>query len=273
MPPNHDENNKNISAKAFLDYFYIKNIMSTYERIHTIGSARRVITRSTFTTRNRKLMLSVLVLIQVGVNAMSIPRSRPIRMQSNHYHQISSAKQTNTPILTKNEIHNHNDNDNNNQENLENLQELKTRRNIFQTFAATSTFILLSTVTATTPKPANAIPEQKSYSSNARNFERLSSGDSSGGSTYNNSPDLSSASAKRRAMVGCKVSSSRTEASRLLSLDDDNVVDESKKKKKKFPVLSEKDCNTKVMGGDSEFMLNALRNLDCPSCPYGIEGA
>ena len=234
--------------------------MSTYERIHTIGSARRV------TTRTRILMLSVLVLIQVGVNAMSIPRSRPIQVQSNHYQQISSAKQTNTPILTKNEIHN---------DNQENLQELKTRRNIFQTFAATGTFILLSTVTATTttPKPANAIPEQKSYSSNARNFERLSSGDSSGGSTYNNSPDLSSASAKRRAMVGCKVSSSRTEASRLLSLDDDDVVDESKKKKKKFPVLSEKDCNTKVMGGDSEFMLNALRNLDCPSCPYGIEGA
>ena len=37
-------------------------------------------------------------------------------------------------------------------------------------------------------KPAEAIPEQKVYSSNARNFMRLGEGDSSGGSVYDNNP-------------------------------------------------------------------------------------
>ena len=35
--------------------------------------------------------------------------------------------------------------------------------------------------------------------------------------------------------------------------------------------LSEKECNMLVMGaGDSDFMLGALEELDCPTCPYGI---
>ena len=42
---------------------------------------------------------------------------------------------------------------------------------------------------------------------------------------------------------------------------------------KKKKIMNEKECNTRVMGGDTEFMLKALRNLDCPTCPYGIDGA
>ena len=103
---------------------------------------------------------------------------------------------------------------------------------------------------------ADAIPEQKSYSANARNMDRLSSGDSSGGSTYNNSPTSVSAS-KRRAMLGCKIEPSRKEAMKMEGMQS----------------LSEKDCNLKVMDGDTEFMLKALRELDCPTCPYGIRGA
>jgi len=103
---------------------------------------------------------------------------------------------------------------------------------------------------------ANAIPEQKSYSSNARNFDRLSSGDSSGGSLYNNNPSPASA-ARRRAMLGCKTESSRREAMKMEGLSG----------------LNERECNLRVMDGDAEFMLKALRELDCPTCPYGIKGA
>jgi len=74
---------------------------------------------------------------------------------------------------------------------------------------------------------------------------------------YNNSP-VTPVSAKRRAMVGCKVNNARDEVSRLENASK---------------VMSEKDCNMRVMGGDTEFMLGALRKLECPTCPYGIEGA
>lgn len=102
---------------------------------------------------------------------------------------------------------------------------------------------------------AIAIPEQKSYSTNARNLDRLSLGDASGGSVYNNSPTSSSA-AKRRAMLGCKTDVARKQM---------NIMENTN--------LNEKDCNIKVMSGDAEFMLKALRELDCPTCPYGIKGA
>ena len=128
--------------------------------------------------------------------------------------------------------------------------DLLSRRNVFN--AAISSSILLRIGA----KEANAIPEQKSYSSNARNLDRLSAGDSSGGSVYNNSP-TSAAAARRRAMVGCKIDASRRAA----------MVTEGIKS------FSEKDCNLKVMDGDTEFMLKTLRELDCPSCPYGIKGA
>ena len=102
-------------------------------------------------------------------------------------------------------------------------------------------------------KPAEAIPEQKVYSSNARNFMRLGEGDSSGGSVYDNNPTSPKARA-RRAMVGCKNGSAR-------SLAGESIGNTR---------LSEKDCNQLVMKGESDFMLQALTKLDCPSCPYGI---
>ena len=95
--------------------------------------------------------------------------------------------------------------------------------------------------------------ETKVYSSNARNMGRLNSGDSSGGSIYDNNPTSPKARA-RRAMVGCKNSSARS------------LAGESIGKEK----LSEKDCNLLVMSGESDFMLGALTELDCPTCPYGI---
>lgn len=58
-------------------------------------------------------------------------------------------------------------------------------------------------------------------------------------------------------MVGCKNDSSRQEAM----------------KNEGMKSLSEKECNLKVMDGDSEFMLKALKELDCQTCPYGIKGA
>ena len=102
-------------------------------------------------------------------------------------------------------------------------------------------------------KPAEAIPEQKVYSSNAKNFQRLGEGDSSGGSVYDNNP-TSPKARTRRAMVGCKNTSARSVAGESIG----NAR------------LSEKDCNQLVMKGDSDFMLQALTKLDCPSCPYGI---
>ncbi|CAJ1940350.1 unnamed protein product [Cylindrotheca closterium] len=95
-----------------------------------------------------------------------------------------------------------------------------------------------------------------SYSANARNFDRMNSGDFSGGSLYDNNPK-SEAGKKRRAMVGCKTEASRREGSQQLNQ----------------PPLSEQQCNKLVMGGETEFMLQALRKLDCPTCPYGIGAA
>ena len=86
----------------------------------------------------------------------------------------------------------------------------------------------------------------------------LSAGDRSGGSTYSNDSSSSPAAAKRRAMVGCKIEAARNKAA-LMTGEDALVV--------------EKECNLRVLGGDSEFMLEALRELDCPTCPYGVEGA
>eukprot|EP00814_Leptocylindrus_danicus_P017656 CAMPEP_0116026624 /NCGR_PEP_ID=MMETSP0321-20121206/13994_1 /TAXON_ID=163516 /ORGANISM="Leptocylindrus danicus var. danicus, Strain B650" /LENGTH=169 /DNA_ID=CAMNT_0003499523 /DNA_START=264 /DNA_END=773 /DNA_ORIENTATION=+ len=85
-----------------------------------------------------------------------------------------------------------------------------------------------------------------SYSSNAKNLNRLSTGDASGGSVYNNSPP-SNAAAKRRALTGCKSDLARREAG-----------------------IGERECNLRVFDGDTEFMLQILRKLDCPTCPYGI---
>ena len=97
-----------------------------------------------------------------------------------------------------------------------------------------------------------------SYSSNARNMERLNAGDASGGGVFDNNPRTESGR-KRRAMTGCKNSVAREEAS-------ETVLNLSK-------TISEKDCNIRVLGGDSDFMLEALRNLDCPTCPYGISNS
>ncbi len=94
-----------------------------------------------------------------------------------------------------------------------------------------------------------------SYSSNARNFERMNSGDMSGGSIYDNNPK-SDTGKRRRAMTGCKSTIAREEAADFILKVGD---------------LSEKDCNKMVLDGNPEFMLQALRNLDCPSCPYGIK--
>jgi len=120
----------------------------------------------------------------------------------------------------------------------------------------TSFFLPVFVVLNSQIRPSHAIPPQKSYSSNARNLDRLSEGNQSGGSTYDNSPS-SPRSAKRRAMVGCRFDSSRGKAATLDGLND----------------LRERDCNVRVMDGDPEFMLRALRELDCPDCPYGIQGA
>mmetsp|Transcript_20876 Transcript_20876/g.29008 ORF Transcript_20876/g.29008 Transcript_20876/m.29008 type:complete len:229 (-) Transcript_20876:44-730(-) len=145
---------------------------------------------------------------------------------------------------------------------LELSKSLKSTTTIFNR-RRTLQHILLSAipvalVTTTDAQEASAIPasEQKLYSSNARNMARMSSGDQSAGSVYDNDPS-SPATAKRRAMLGCKINSSRKLAAKDLERGS----------------FSEKDCNLKVMDGDSEFMLKALRKLECPTCPYGIDGA
>ena len=87
-------------------------------------------------------------------------------------------------------------------------------------------------VAASILSPADALAsETKVYSSNARNMGRLNSGDSSGGSIYDNNPTSPKARA-RRAMVGCKNSSAR-------SLGGESIGKEK---------LSEKDCNLLVIG-------------------------
>mmetsp|Transcript_5878 Transcript_5878/g.15938 ORF Transcript_5878/g.15938 Transcript_5878/m.15938 type:complete len:208 (-) Transcript_5878:1308-1931(-) len=120
-----------------------------------------------------------------------------------------------------------------------------------------SSLMRMLTITASSVALASApsMASAKSYSSNARNLERLNNGDASGGSTYDNDP-TSAPARRRRAMTGCKVPSAREEAAqRVLNLQSG---------------MSEMDCNRRVMDGESDFMLKALQNLDCPSCPYGI---
>jgi len=145
---------------------------------------------------------------------------------------------------------------------LSSFQEIQnsklSRRNLFQ-FSIIATSIGFTIGTA--PHAANSIPEQKSYSTNARNMDRLSNGDSSGGSIYENAPS-SKAAAKRRAMLGCKIPASNQKALEILE-----------KENKATSKWDEKECNLKVLGGDTEFMLKAMRELECPTCPYGIQGA
>jgi hypothetical protein len=105
-----------------------------------------------------------------------------------------------------------------------------------------------------------AVPSKshaKSYSANARNMDRMNTGDMSGGSTYDNDPK-SEPGRKRRGITGCKIPVAREEAA-------ESVL--------KISALSEKECNQMVLGGESEFMLQALRTLDCPTCPYGISSS
>lgn len=124
------------------------------------------------------------------------------------------------------------------------VSESENRRKFFQSAVS----VLVGA--AFSPSSSNALT---SYSANARNMERINSGDFSGGSVYDNNPK-SEAGKKRRAMVGCKTEASRLEASQQLNQSS----------------LSEQECNKLVLGGETEFMLQALRNLDCPTCPYGI---
>mmetsp|Transcript_13459 Transcript_13459/g.19804 ORF Transcript_13459/g.19804 Transcript_13459/m.19804 type:complete len:211 (-) Transcript_13459:598-1230(-) len=132
---------------------------------------------------------------------------------------------------------------------------VSSRRN-FLAKATPSMFLLLlgttsTAITALMPESAVA----KSYSSNARNMERINGGDFSGGSVYDNNPSSKSAR-KRRAMVGCKIPSSREAAAETLGVKD----------------LSEKECNIAVMDGDDpNFMLQAMTKLECPTCPYGVD--
>ncbi|KAL7462098.1 hypothetical protein ACHAXS_002495 [Conticribra weissflogii] len=102
-------------------------------------------------------------------------------------------------------------------------------------------------------QPASAV-EEKVYSANARNMMRLSNGDASGGSVYDNNPSSPKAR-MRRAMVGCKNSAARSVAGESIGVKN----------------FSEKECNMEVMNGrGADFMLEVLTQLDCPTCPYGI---
>jgi hypothetical protein len=116
----------------------------------------------------------------------------------------------------------------------------------------------ISSVATTSILSWSLFPElcnAKLYSENAKNLERINSGDFSGGSIYDNNP-RNEKGRKRRAMAGCKVNVAREEASYTIL--------------KQQRLLSEKDCNTMVLSGESEFMLQALQNLNCPTCPNGI---
>ena len=118
----------------------------------------------------------------------------------------------------------------------------QSRRLFFRKVQAFSAFA----VGASTFRPRSA--DAKSFSSNAQNLERLNENDFSGGAKYDNNPKSETAK-KRRALQGCKSSQARKEAS----------------------AGSEKECNSRVLSGETEFMLESLRKLDCPKCPYGIQ--
>jgi hypothetical protein len=102
----------------------------------------------------------------------------------------------------------------------------------------------------TAPKSSFA----KSYSSNARNLDRVNAGDFSGGSVYDNNPSTAGAR-RRRAMQGCKIPVVREVAS-----EQDGLA----------TVVSEKECNIRVMEDSPDFILTALQTLECPTCPYGV---
>lgn len=118
------------------------------------------------------------------------------------------------------------------------------RSTFFENVAIVSTLLLLN------PDSSNAVA---SYSANARNMERINSGDLSGGSVYDNNPSTNNAR-RRRAMTGCKIPSARAEAASIAN----------------FKNLGEKECNMRVIDESPEFMLQAMRNLNCPTCPYGV---
>ena len=122
-------------------------------------------------------------------------------------------------------------------------------------FLQNCAFALIAGSAAIISSPTSA--DAKSYSENAKNLERINGGDFSGGAVYSNNPSTD-AGKRRRAMTGCKTPIAREEAAETVL---------------KQKSLSEKECNTMVLGGDNEFMLQALRNLDCPTCPYGISSS
>ena len=123
-----------------------------------------------------------------------------------------------------------------------------TRSEVIKGAASTFVALIISS------PPTLAIPPQKSYSTNARNLERLNSGDSSGGSVYDNNPSAPAAR-RRRAMQGCKIASARNKAASILGQKS----------------LAEKDCNMQVMNDSPDFMLQAMQDLECTTCPYGVK--
>ena len=90
-----------------------------------------------------------------------------------------------------------------------------TRSDMIRNLLGASAAALLSSAAVHPIEMANAIPPQKSYSTNARNLDRLNAGDSSGGSVYDNNPSTPAAR-RRRAMQGCKVGSARAEEGSIL---------------------------------------------------------
>jgi hypothetical protein len=130
-------------------------------------------------------------------------------------------------------------------------QQWSSRNQFFNQCRAHLAVGLAVSAASSVPSPSNA----RSYSENAANLERINNGDYSGGAVFNNSPTTERGK-KRRAMTGCKVALSREEASSAIL--------------KRKTMLSEKECNSMVMDGETEFMLQALRNLDCPTCANGI---
>lgn len=136
-----------------------------------------------------------------------------------------------------------------------NIENMTTTRDSRGRFVQSSVTVMIATLfTLTLVQPDNAVA-LASYSSNARNMERLASGDASGGSSYDNFPKTDG-SKKRRAITGCKIPSARRQAASILGISSS---------------FSEKDCNMRVLSGDTDFMLQAIRKLDCPTCPYGID--
>ena len=112
--------------------------------------------------------------------------------------------------------------------------------------------LLTASTILTAPLPCLA----KSYSSNARNLDRVNAGDFSGGSVYDNNPSTAGAR-RRRAMQGCKIPIVREVASEQGALT----------------IISEKNCNIRVVEESPDFILTALQTLECPRCPYGVKAS